>query len=153
MKATEGRKVRSADRDEFEARYPIRDLLLFPDKMIAPFEAAVIEVVPEAECLVQRIVMHRSIAARLVLVQLHVGDTPRTRPGAGSCEIFLSDVPNWAPARLVIRPDAPLRISVRNMVDQGLKISGTVIVGVAELPEIPAVETRPRRKLFGGGVE
>lgn len=129
--------------------FPVRDVLLFPEeRLIAPFETRTITVVPETRALVQRIVMHRSIAARLVLVQLLVGDHPRTRAGSGSCEIFLFDVPNWAPSRMVITPDEPLRIVVRNMLDQPLKSAGSVIVGVAS---VPSYETyRIRNKLFGG---
>lgn len=139
---------RDRARDEFEGRYPIRDTLLFPDMGISPYGEAVIEVYPEVPSHVQRIVMHRSIAAKLTLLQILVGDAPRTRLGAGSCEIFLSEVPNWCPARMEITPQAPLRLRVRNMVDLGLRVSGTVIIGVAELPKL---ESRvPRRGLFGG---
>lgn len=146
---TERRAPRGSERDGLEARFPHRDILLFPDRLIPPFETDFIDVYPEVESHVQRVVMHRSIAARLTLLQILVGDQPRTRVGAGSCEIFLSDVPNWAPSGMIITPEAPLRLYVRNMLGDGLKISGTVIVGVAELPKI---EPRPaRRGLFGFG--
>ncbi len=146
---SERRAPRGSERDELEARFPHRDILLFPDRLIPPFETDFIDVYPEVESHVQRVVMHRSIAARLTLLQILVGDQPRTRVGAGSCEIFLSDVPNWAPSGMIITPEAPLRLYVRNMLGDGLKISGTVIVGVAELPKI---EPRPaRRGLFGFG--
>jgi hypothetical protein len=126
--------------------YPHRALLLFPDQLIAPFESTEIEVRADVESLVQRIIMHRSIAARLTLVQLRVGNAPKTRVGSGSCEIFLSDVPNWAPTGMVIAPDRPLRLLVRNMLDQPLKSAGTVVVGVREPYE---VEVPKRRRIFG----
>lgn len=130
--------------------YPHRAILLFPDQLIAPFESTEIEVVADVECMVQRIVMHRSIAARLTLVQLLVGSEPKTRVGSGSCEIFLSEVPNWSPTGLRLGPDAPLRLRVRNMLDQPLKSAGTVIVGV----RAPVtVEVPKRRRLFGAESE
>lgn len=135
--------------DDFESRYSIRDMLLFPDMLVGPSESVTIEVMPEVESLVQRIVFHRSIAARFTLAQILVGDVPRTRVGSGSCEVFLADVPNWAPARMVITPEAPLRLRVRNMIaDQGFRISGSVIIGVAELPLLPQLPAR--RGLLGG---
>lgn len=139
----------SSDPSSGSEAFPIRDVLLFPDERpIAPFETRTIVVVPETRSLVQRIVMHRSIAARLVLVQMLVGESPRTRAGSGSCEIFLFDVPNWAPGKMVITPEEPLRIVVRNMLDQPLKSAGSVIVGVSSLPSFEVY--RARSKLFGG---
>lgn len=135
-------------RDQSYEDFPIRDVLLFPEeRLIAPFETRTITIAPESRALVQRIVMHRSIAARLVLVQILVGDAPRTRVGSGSCEIFLFDVPNWAPSRMVISPEEPLRLVVRNMLDQPLKSAGSVIVGVQSLPSFEVY--RMRSKLFG----
>lgn len=143
-----GRGERQADASS-PSDFPVRDVLLFPEeRLIAPFETRTITIVPEVRALVQRIVMHRSIAARLVLVQLLVGEDPRTRAGSGSCEIFLFDVPNWAPSRMVITPEEPLRIVVRNMLDQPLKSAGSVIVGVESVPTFEVY--RARGKLFGG---
>lgn len=143
----------SSSGDDFESRYSIRDMLLFPDMLVGPSESVTIEVMPEVESLVQRIVFHRSIAARFTLSQILVGDVPRTRVGSGSCEVFLADVPNWAPARMVISPEAPLRLRVRNMIaDQGFRISGSVIIGVEELPVLPQQPPQQivRRGLLGG---
>lgn len=87
-----------------------------------------IEVEPEVECLVQRIVMHASIAKRLVLVQILAGDTPKTPSGSGSCEIFMYDIPNWTPDEIIISPKNPLIILVRNWDDRPYKIVGSVVV-------------------------
>lgn len=132
----------SEERDSLEAEYAIRDLLLFPEQDIQPYALSSIEIVPEVESLLQRIVMHRSIASRLALVQMFVGDTPRTRVGSGSCEIFLADVPNWSPGHMVFSPAEPLRILVRNMLEQPLRLTGTVVVGVKELPKFEKVQRR-----------
>lgn len=141
--------VEHVERGERGEEFSVRDVLLFPEeRLIAPFETRTITVVPEVRSLVQRIVMHRSIAARLTLVQILVGDLPRTRAGSGSCEIFLFDVPNWAPSKMIITPEEPLRIVVRNMLDQPLKSAGSVIVGVSSVPTFEVY--RARTKLFGG---
>ena len=127
--------------------YPHRALLLFPEQLIAPFETTEIKVESDVEAVVHRVVMHRSIAARLTLMQIWVGTTPKTRVGSGSCEIFLSDVPNWAPTGMVLSPDKPLRLLVRNMLDQPLKSAGTVVVSV----KVPYdAEVPKRRRIFGG---
>lgn len=109
-------------------KFNVRDVVLFEPHEGARRTSFMIEAVPEEECLAARIVMHKSIATRLLLRQIFIGDKPRGRAGMGTCEIFLADVPNWTPDNLIITPDKPLRMFVTNMTDMDLKVVGTVIV-------------------------
>lgn len=114
--------------------YKVRNILFFtPGEIPAhsehyPSKTFTIEVMPVVECLVQRIVMHASIAKRLALKQILVGQRPVTPAGNGSCEIFLYDVPNWTPSRMVITPERPLLIIVKNWDDRPYKTAGSVVV-------------------------
>mgnify|MGYP001562944546 CR=1 FL=1 len=117
-------REREVSREAFE----VRDLLFFPPKTAAVHEAFSIVVTPDEESLVTRIVMHKSIAARLMLRQISVGEKPRGRGGAGTCEVFLADVPNWTPDNIVITPEMPLVLHVTNVADVNLRILGSVVV-------------------------
>lgn len=121
-------REREAVRDTSRDAFDVRDLLFFPPKTAGVHEAFPIVITPDEESLVARIVMHKSIAARLILRQIAVGDRPRGKGGAGTCEVFLADVPNWTPDNIVITPERPLVLHVTNVADIPLRILGSVVV-------------------------
>jgi len=122
------RSSRDTARAESREAFDVRDILFFPAMTAGVLEAFPIVITPDEESLVTRIVMHKSIAARLMLRQISVGDKPRGRGGAGTCEVFLADVPNWTPDNIIITPERPLVLHVTNVADVALRVLGSVVV-------------------------
>lgn len=117
--------------------YNRKNVILFGEETFLPQRPATIRIAPERDSvLVGRIVMHRTIATKLVLKRIFVGKTPKTNPGSGSCEIFLADVPNWTPHGMIISPNEPLVLLVQNPLDIPLKAFGSVIVWERETTNV-----------------
>lgn len=97
--------------------FRIRDQILFHPGDIYPERKYPIIITPSegrGAARVERIIMHRSIATKLVLEAIVHGSNI-IQHGSGSCEVFLAEgVPNWTPEGIVITKEAPLVLHVFN---------------------------------------
>lgn len=126
---TEGRLEGARDVEEVDLRkFTVRCVYNFLEEEIPPSRGHVIVIVPDEEVLLQRIVMHHSIARHLRFRGLTTRGTPlRGRPKSGTCEIFYAEVPNWTPHGIVFSPERPLEIYVKNENERSWLSTGSVI--------------------------
>lgn len=126
--------AKESDGDEAEVRgegpFNVRDLILLDEMTIAPGRPAEIVIKPtkyQGRSLIHRIVMHKSVAGKLALTKMMIGERDITK-GSGSCEIFLVEVPNYTPQKIYIEEDRPFRLFVVNRNTVPLNVVGEVCI-------------------------
>lgn len=127
----QAKEAREDDVDESRSAFRVRDVIFFKKAEISQYREYDIVIAPaEGEALVERIIMQKGMASRLILERMRLGAKPIGGDGvvAGDCQMFLVDVPNWTPHNLVISPIVPLVLTVRNMIGVGVKIVGQAII-------------------------
>lgn len=119
---------------QHRAPFRMRGMVLFPAGAIHAGEKYPIVIAPRedrGDARVERIVMHRSIATKLILEAVTHNGVVLMR-GSGSCEVFLAEnVPNWSPEGVIITAKTPLVIHVFNPAEPAPMLRPLRIIGNA----------------------